>query len=54
MDLLHHLYSGFGVALTAQNILYCAVGVLFGQMIGVLPGIARPRPSRCFCRSPFR
>ncbi len=42
MDVLHNISSGFAVALTLQNILYCAVGVFFGQMIGVLPGIGAP------------
>jgi putative tricarboxylic transport membrane protein len=42
MDLLHNLYTGFAVALTWSNILYCLVGVFFGQLIGVLPGIGAP------------
>lgn len=39
MELLHNLAIGFGVALTAQNLLYCFAGVLLGTLIGVLPGI---------------
>ena len=39
MDLLSHLYFGFGVALTLQNLFYCFLGVLLGTLIGVLPGI---------------
>src|SRR5262249_9178488 len=31
--------AGFAVALTAQNLLYCFVGVLLGTVVGVLPGI---------------
>jgi putative tricarboxylic transport membrane protein len=42
MDLLHNLYNGFSIALTWQNLLYCAVGVFCGQVIGVLPGIGAP------------
>jgi putative tricarboxylic transport membrane protein len=42
MDLLHNLYTGFAIALTWQNLLFCTVGVVFGQMIGVLPGIGAP------------
>jgi putative tricarboxylic transport membrane protein len=36
------LYTGFTVALTWSNILYCLGGVFFGQIIGVLPGIGAP------------
>ena len=39
MDLLNNLATGFGVALTLSNIMYCFVGVLLGTLIGVLPGI---------------
>ncbi len=39
MDLLTNLGLGLQVALTADNILYCFVGVALGTLIGVLPGI---------------
>jgi len=39
MDLLNHLATGFGVALTTVNLLYAFIGVLLGTLIGVLPGI---------------
>jgi TctA family transporter len=39
MDLFANLATGFGVALTYQNLLYCFAGVLLGTLIGVLPGI---------------
>ncbi len=39
MDLLSNIATGFGVALTAQNILYCFIGVFLGTVVGVLPGI---------------
>jgi putative tricarboxylic transport membrane protein len=42
MDILHNLYSGFTIAMTWQNLLYCTMGVFFGQIIGVLPGIGAP------------
>jgi putative tricarboxylic transport membrane protein len=42
MDLLHNLYIGFSIALTWTNIFYCLVGVFFGQIVGVLPGIGAP------------
>jgi putative tricarboxylic transport membrane protein len=42
VDLLSNLLTGFSVALTWQNILFCALGVLFGQLVGVLPGIGAP------------
>jgi len=34
-DLLH----GFSVALQPQNLLYCLIGVVAGNMVGVLPGM---------------
>ncbi len=39
MDLLAHIATGLGVALTLQNLVYGFVGVLLGTLIGVLPGI---------------
>ncbi len=39
MELLANLGTGFAVALTIQNLLYCFFGVLLGTLIGVLPGI---------------
>ncbi|MPZ36780.1 MAG: tripartite tricarboxylate transporter permease [Rhizobiales bacterium] len=40
MDIFSNLAIGFGVAVTAQNLLYCFTGVFLGTLIGVLPGIA--------------
>ncbi len=37
--LLTNLGMGFGVALTAPNLLYCLTGAFLGTLIGVLPGI---------------
>jgi len=39
MDLFHNLILGFEVAFSLQNLLYCALGVSVGTLIGVLPGI---------------
>jgi putative tricarboxylic transport membrane protein len=39
MDLLNNLSLGFGVAFTAQNLLYAFIGCVLGTLIGVLPGI---------------
>lgn len=39
MESFMGLLSGFTVALTWQNLLYCFIGVLVGQLVGVLPGI---------------
>jgi putative tricarboxylic transport membrane protein len=36
---LTDLWYGFGVALEPQNILWCFIGVLIGNMVGVLPGM---------------
>jgi TctA family transporter len=33
------LWGGFGVALEPHNLLYCFLGVLIGNMVGVLPGM---------------
>lgn len=33
------LWHGFGVALQPGNLLWCFVGVLFGNLVGVLPGM---------------
>jgi putative tricarboxylic transport membrane protein len=42
MDVLNGLLQGFQVALTAQNLLMCVVGVVLGTVIGVLPGLGPP------------
>jgi putative tricarboxylic transport membrane protein len=39
MDLFDNLILGFTVALSLENLLYCAIGVSVGTLIGVLPGI---------------
>jgi TctA family transporter len=36
---LTDLWYGFGVALEPHNLLWCFVGVLVGNMVGVLPGM---------------
>jgi putative tricarboxylic transport membrane protein len=39
MDLLNNLALGFGVAFTAQNLMYAFFGSILGTLIGVLPGL---------------
>jgi TctA family transporter len=39
MDLVSNLATGFGVAVTPLNLLYCFIGCMLGTLIGVLPGI---------------
>ena len=39
MDLISNLMTGFGVAVTPVNLLYCFIGCVLGTLIGVLPGI---------------
>lgn len=42
MELLQNLSTGFAIALTGKNLLWCTAGVFFGQLIGILPGIGAP------------
>jgi putative tricarboxylic transport membrane protein len=42
MDVLNNLATGFAVALTPINLLYCFVGSFIGTAIGVLPGLGPP------------
>jgi putative tricarboxylic transport membrane protein len=39
MDELNQLLAGFAAALTFKHLAMCFLGVLMGQMVGVLPGI---------------
>ena len=39
MDMFSNLELGFAAALSAQNLMYCFLGVLLGTAIGVLPGL---------------
>jgi putative tricarboxylic transport membrane protein len=39
MDLVTNLMTGFGVAFTPINLMYCFIGCLLGTLIGVLPGV---------------
>src|ERR1700724_2326256 len=36
---LTDLWYGFGVALEPHNLMFCFIGVLVGNMVGVLPGM---------------
>jgi putative tricarboxylic transport membrane protein len=42
MDFLTNLGSGFHIALSVSNLLYCALGAILGTAIGVLPGLGPP------------
>jgi len=42
MDIVSGLLHGFQVALTANNLMMCVVGVVLGTVIGVLPGLGPP------------
>jgi len=42
MDIVSGMLQGFQVALTAQNLMMCVVGVVLGTVIGVLPGLGPP------------
>ncbi|MGW0811759.1 tripartite tricarboxylate transporter permease [Streptomyces viridiviolaceus] len=37
--MIDHIVTGFGAALSAENLLWCFVGVLLGTVIGILPGL---------------
>jgi putative tricarboxylic transport membrane protein len=39
MEIFQGISFGFSVALTLQNLLACFIGVVIGQVVGVLPGI---------------
>jgi putative tricarboxylic transport membrane protein len=39
MEPFHNILLGFHVALSAQNLLFCFIGVTFGTLIGLLPGL---------------
>ena len=42
MDIFHNLATGFSIALTPINLLYCFLGSFIGTAIGVLPGLGPP------------
>ncbi len=39
METLTSLIAGFSVALSPMNLFYCFIGVLWGTLVGILPGI---------------
>ncbi len=39
MDVLNSIATGFHVALTPANLLYCVIGATLGTMVGILPGL---------------
>jgi putative tricarboxylic transport membrane protein len=36
---INHLFTGFGIATTAMNLLYCLLGAVAGTLVGILPGL---------------
>jgi putative tricarboxylic transport membrane protein len=42
MEILHNLYLGFSVSLLPTNLFICLLGVFFGTLVGVLPGLGAP------------
>ena len=36
---MQHLISGFGIATTVANLLYCLLGAVAGTLVGILPGL---------------
>ncbi len=39
METLTSLIAGFSVALSPMNLFYCFIGVLWGTLVRILPGI---------------
>jgi putative tricarboxylic transport membrane protein len=39
LESLQYLISGFTVATTVQNLLYCLIGAIVGTLVGILPGL---------------
>lgn len=39
LESLQHLWTGFGVAMSLQNLFYCLSGAVVGTLVGVLPGL---------------
>ena len=46
----YDLWAGFGVALEPHNLMYCFLGVLVGNLVGVLPGMGPVATIRSCCR----
>src|SRR6195952_1127799 len=38
-EIINNLSTGFGVALSPENFVYCMIGATLGTLVGVLPGI---------------
>ncbi len=47
MDNLLSLLHGFDLALSANHLLFCLIGVTVGQFVGVLPGLGRSPVPPC-------
>src|ERR1700712_61834 len=38
-EIINNLSTGFGVALSPENFVYCMIGATLGTLVGVLPGL---------------
>jgi putative tricarboxylic transport membrane protein len=54
MDTLSSLVFGLSVALDPINLLYCFMGVFFGTLVGVLPGLGPPAAMSLLFAMTFR
>lgn len=39
METIQYLFTGFSIALTPATLFYCFIGVLWGTIVGILPGL---------------
>ena len=39
VESIQQLFTGFGIAATATNLLYCLLGAIVGTLVGILPGL---------------
>ena len=39
VESIQHLFTGFGIAATVTNLLYCLLGAVAGTLVGILPGL---------------
>jgi len=42
VEIFHNIYTGFSVAFLPSNLFFCLLGVFFGTLVGVLPGLGSP------------
>jgi len=39
MDTVQYLLTGFSIAMNPATLFYCFIGVLWGTIVGILPGL---------------